>query len=713
MTTLAVSQVIEPLTDPDFVLERDGAKKMVHALLPVFTRLLTAKPRTKSIKDEASKLGWKFATLRERFYKWRNGGCDWRLLIDRAKFPEPDRCTFPPAFETFVTNIYESHQRDRTAKTAYRILMARLTEWEKSPFAADLAIPGYVTPPRRSPYTHHPIGWSYRNICRLLERTSNAYQRTVRRQGTKAASEFLPSIRTSRVGLAFGQIFFFDDSQHDVYVNLTGRNRAAMRPLSFNCLEALSGSLCLLGLKPEMEEIDPITKRPKKRVLDQLDFFWFVMLQLTTVGYNAREGSLLVWEHGTANVDKAAGFDENIQRVTGGKVFVDRSGKFGRPEFKAMLFEGKPSGNFRFKAPIESFFQNVRNYSAALPAPTGLNPDRAPDESHGLLLRNKAIQALIDKLDAPTFLRLKRHILEWEDYARICRAIHDIIDRRDDHDLQGYRKLGFTKQSYRLSLDSPHWMSEREYQLIPAEQRAALDHITAQPGYYRSDLLSPYEVRRAHERTLTRLPRATIALLAPPRAWRAVTVSKSLEIEIVDQWIDSEPLIYIAKVTPPKGSGTITLERGRTYNVLLNPFDPSLLDVAEMDGTFLGTAKRLHIPCRLDIEAIVEQLGAAKTIRADQSVEVHSRMRTEAEKRVEDYHFNKRLLVGQAASPEEKAQARADDRQRSRAVRFGEVAGEALPVSAPDQPAGEAEEWPAADFTPAKSNPNTNTPETW
>jgi hypothetical protein len=226
-------------------------------------------------------------------------------------------------------------------------------------------------------------------------------------------------------------------------------------------------------------------------------------------------------------------------------------------------------------------------------------------------------------------------------------------------------------------------MGEAEYRKIPAEQRAALDHITAQPGYFRSELLSPHEVFAAHRHQLTRLPVSTIPLLAPPRAWEPVTVSKSLEIVINDQWIDSEPLIYLAKVAPTKGSGTITLERGRTYKRLLNPFDPSVLYLAEMDGTFIGTAARLHIPCKLDYEAIVEQLGAINTIRADESVEVHSRMRSEAAHRVETYHFNKRL-AGQNREQTREAADLADRAEAALAVRNSLPTTEPRPKHAHD-----------------------------
>ena len=650
MTTLSLT---DPQSDPEFSLECTAAREAVLTWWNHFMEIVDAKPRTKAINAKARAVGIPEGTFRNNFYSFLKSGCDWRHLIDRARFPEPGNASLPPAFRTWFVALYEGHQRDRTGKQAYRALMARLAAWELSPFDPELVIPGYDTPPPRSPYTHHPKGWSVRSLYLVLQRESSVYARSLRRQGPKAASVYLPKVHTSREGLAFGQIFYHDDSQHDVYVNLTGRNSKAMRPLSFNSLEALSGSLCLLGLKPQLENANG----DGRSELTQLDFFWHLMWHLTTVGYNASAGTVHVMEHGTTNIDKAANFDEQIRRVTGGKVIVDRSGKFGPPSFKEMLFEGQSSGNFRFKAPIESFFQNVRNYSAMLPGPTGLSREKAPEENSGMLLRNDGIQRLIEKFDQQTFLRFTRPVLEWEDYTRLCRALHQIIDQRTDHQLQGWHKLGFTKQSYRLSLDSP-WIGEREYQMIPAAQRAAFDHIVRNPGYFKTELLSPAEVFQRQRHQLTCLPLSMVPVLAPERAWSTLTVSKSLEIELHDQQIDSEPLRYIAKLRPVKGVGTITLERGTSYKYLLNPLDATHLYVADKQGSFLGTAERLIEPCKLNYEAIVSQLGGINTIRADENVPVHARMRSEASQRVEDYHHNKMLKSGAPVTSEDRARVR-------------------------------------------------------
>ena len=101
--------------------------------------------------------------------------------------------TIAAAFVTFVKNLFEEHQRDQTFEQTYRILNALLAAWERDPVNAK-PIPGYARPPKRGPITRMPAGWSRSSLRKLL---GNKYERTLRKQGPKAASELLPSIRTS------------------------------------------------------------------------------------------------------------------------------------------------------------------------------------------------------------------------------------------------------------------------------------------------------------------------------------------------------------------------------------------------------------------------------------------------------------------------------------------------------------------------------------
>jgi hypothetical protein len=77
--------------------------------------------------------------------------------------------------------------------------------------------------------------------------------------------------------------------------------------------------------------------------------------------------------------------------------------------------------------------------------------------------------------------------------------------------------------------------------------------------------------------------------------------------------------------------------------------------------------------CKLDQQAILRQLGEIKHVKAAESVEMHARMQTEAEKRVAARAFNKNLIERGATTPEEKLALRKQDRTQQSAARFGEI----------------------------------------
>jgi hypothetical protein len=662
-----------PLADPDFALEYAESRAHIIRWWDIVTEIEKA-PRTgRAIHAAAFLHGVPFRTMRNTYYAWLSGNAkntrlarrDWRALADRRKYPDPKEANLPPAFVSWVKDVAERHQRDTSFAQAYRAIMAALALWERDPFNPDAKIPGYDGPPVRNAFTGHPEGWSEGNLQKRCK--SNAYEKAVRRQGPKAASKFLPSVRTTRGPdadgrcLEFGEIMFFDDEEEDLRVNLTGVNAEATRPQTFNALEALSGNLFETGEKPQIWEGGIL------RGLNQLDFFWFVMLVLTKHGYNATSGTTLIWELGLSTVDKRdprttpQHFNNLISKVTNGKVTVDTSGRFGAPAFKEMIFGGQPSGNFKFKSPIESWFNLLRNYQGALPAPTGRNRDMAPEEAYGLVAENTRLLKLIDQIPVETFLRLKRPALEWEDYRNYRRLVINAINSRRKHKLEGWKKLGFTGARYRLGHDKP-WIDEHDYQLIPAADRALYDQIVARRGNNEIFQLSPLEVFLMRKRQLTKLPMWIIPMVAPPRAWEPVKVTQSLEIIINDQWLDSEPLYFIAKVTTTKGL-EVHLKRGETYKRLLNIFDPSKLWIADSKGSYIGLAARVETGSKLNQEAILRQLGEIHHVKAAEDAELHARMQSEAAKRVAARKFNRDLRDGKPVTMADRMQAIEDGKR--------------------------------------------------
>jgi len=655
------SAVVHPLQDPAFASEHQECKTQVLARWRMCEEIAAAPKTVHAIRRVAAREGMSFSRLKTLYYTWDENGRDWNRLANRSKYPLP-KLTGPqsPLFIAWWKNLYEEHQRDRTAARAYDVFKALLSAWENDPHNPALAIPGLGDfPPKRNAHTGMPDGFSLDNLRHHLP---NKMERTMRRQGPKAASQFLPSVYTSRVGLEFGSVYLFDDQVYDEYINLLGvNNHKTLRPLGFDALELLSGSNFESGLKPQVWN-----EQTQKRVdLDSLDFFWFVMTVLVKHGYRADIGTHLVFEHGTANVDKTARFEELLSQFTGGKIIVDRSGLFNKPAFKEMLYGPQSTGNFRFKAALEGSFGYLRNYHSALPAQTGRNPDSAPEESYGLILQNDRLSKMIKSQPIDVLLRLQRPVKQWEDWTRIARAIKQIIDTNPEHTLEGFAELGFTRTRYRLSLDSQLWIGEREYALIPAEQRVVLDHIVRQPGYHQIEPLPRGEVFANHRHLLTKLPMHAVPVLAPDRAWRDTKLGDNLEFALWDNLMGSEPMRYLGKVRTAQGHEVI-LKRGTVYKCLLNFFDPDTIWIAESEGTrkgaFIGVANRIQAGTKLDHASILTQLGEIGHIRSVESKEVFVRMEGEAEARQRMKAHNDALLAGKLLTDEERATERENSR---------------------------------------------------
>jgi hypothetical protein len=643
------------LADPDFALEEPGARAQVDRWWPLLAGIEAAPNKEAARFAVCRQASEKEGNVRKLYYAWMKSGRDWRELIDRREYPDPRAAVLPPLFEQHIRKVYDAQKgRDLTGAQTRRKLMEQLAAWERDPLNTALAIPGYSEPPRRNSFLGYPDGWSKWSINRRLP---NKYQRALRKQGPKMASQFLPSVHTTRTALQIGQVIYFDDQDHDNYVNVTGINQKTLRPQSFNAIEALTGFAFEPGLKPQIWD----AKEGKVRKLDQLDFFWYVMMILTRYGYNAECKTCLIFEHGTANVDKREQskwedhFDVMIRKVTGDNVWVDRSGIFSAPAFRELLFEGKPTGNFRFKALIESWFNLLRNYSAGLPAPTGRNRDRAPEESYGLVMANEKMLKLIDTLPRERFLALQREVLEWEDYARAHLHIVRAVNRRDDHAMEGWHKLGFTGQRYRLGIDQP-WIDEKQWLLIPGETREVYRHIVTQPGYFDSYKLSPEQAYESLSHKLTKLPMWQIPLLAPPRAWEPVTVRPNLEMHVRRELIDPDPLRFYARVRTPHGH-EVHLERGRTYLRLLNIFDPSQLWIAEAEGSrkgaFIGVADAILASGKLDQEGILRQVGTVAHIRSIESKDAQIAAESEMSRRLAMREHNQNVLGGNTAADRE------------------------------------------------------------
>ena len=587
-----------------------------------------------------------------RYYKDRG----WQGLVDGRAAAGATRA-LPAVFQNYVRQLHLQNQRSTTGQEVHRQIVERWSTWRRTGDPA-FAIPGYDSPPAAE-RTGYPKGWSVDSIYRL--RPEQQALSTVR-QGAKAAADFLPSVLKTRCGIRFGQVVFFDDQDDDVKIVAPGTSMKSLRPQGFNCIDYLSG--CFLGHHIRLRWWD--TAAEQYRTLTQQEFTWFVIAHLQRYGYRSDDGTTLVFEHGTAtgynNQDLLTfsdhhSFDDALAAVSCGKIHVNRSGLFNSPAFAGMLFRPQSTGNFRFKAPLESMFNLVRNRMAALPGATGINRDMKPAEQYGQDHYIEALMKIHERLDEQHRQLLVYPLMTPQQFGTAAAAVYQAINSRTEHNLQGWEDCGFVAPQIRFTPDdrSP-WMSQDELAKLPDAARSAALALSEIPGHVRNLKLSPAHVAEHHAHELTKLPDHTIPLLIPRQWARRAVVKSDRTISISDQLLGPEPFQYVCRFETRDGAHV--LATGTELLCYLNPFNPDRLAICRPDGSFIGTLTRQTRASFLDQAAIVSQLEERAKLKADLDSAVRPHLAGLIGERQAMQRHNDRLASGKPVTPEEIHQAR-------------------------------------------------------
>lgn len=669
----------------------------VHAILAV--------PHGKKgqvVSKAAEELKVSIPTVHRFVKAYRKGG--WEALCDTRGATAQ---SLPPEFKDYVCELHLQCQRSTTGREVHRMLIERWRKWQRSGEEKH-AIPGYETPPPAGS-KGFPRGWSEDNILRFQP---DRYALTAVRQGAKSAAVFLPSILKTRVGMKFGQVFFFDDQQYDLKVVAPGTSQKAVRPLGFNCLEFLSG--CFMHHAIRLRWWDK--EHNKHRELTQQEFTWFVVAHLQKHGYRRDSlGTTLVFEHGTATgynnkqlstFGGCHSFDEALAAVSHGCIRVDRSGRFNQPIFAGMLFRPQSSGNPNFKAPLESMFNMVRNRMSALPGATGLNRDMKPAEQHGMDIYVRQLLKLWEELDERHRKTIIFPVPTAEQFGDAAEAVYQAINARTDHALEGWEKCGFVAPQLRFTPDErTPWMCQKEVAELPDDVRAMLLAKAETPGHVRPYRLTPADVARQFASELTKLPDHMIPLLIPMQWARTATVKEDRTISIKDQLLGPEAFQYTCRFEDRHG--VRTLNPGTKLLCYLNPYNTERLVICKEDGSFIGTLHQRTRAGWLDQDAILEQLKERAEMKADLDAPVRGHLEGLMDERAETKRHNDRLDARKPVLPEELAKARAESARNGVRTRKANEISAALGNAALD-PANllprEDEDELQESFTPA-ANP--------
>jgi hypothetical protein len=593
MSTLAT---IPPDDLPDFSRFPEECRREVQQLLRVMARLIACAGRGigAAIKSEACRLEMGAGTLRRIYDDFRKTG-DWRVLLDRRKFPEVESA-LPAAFLEFWKKRAEENQRK--SKPAYRLILRQWRAWR----AGDpkCAIPGYAECPPETGHGH-PAGWSYRNLLRYLPAKAEL---VAMRDGLGAAlGMHVGKVLTTRQGLWVGAQLQIDDVLRDFKVMVVGK-QAVGRIQELGVLDVYSGDRFAVHRRPQWMDADG-----RKDSLKEAEMRFLIAAVFRNNGYSPR-GTEIVAEHGTATVRPA--LQEFLARYSDGKITVRRSGMIGKEQVIAGYW-GSGGGNPRHKPHLESHHNLLHNEAASLPAATG-HDRREPEWLHGVTAITRDVLKSLATLPADRAELLIAPMCEYWQGVELLRFLDECIAWRTDHELEGWVKCGHVVTEYRIDVESDHWLTTRDLLALPGPQQNLLATAAlADSRYRRTRKLAPREVHLAGSRDLIRLPDHVIALLFCDQSLGVdLRVEKSLRpdgrFHLQHELAEVGEMEFLGVVQTPHGEELALKERA-AYGVVLNPFDAGQLWVYGPEGQYLGTAKRVERVCQLDTGSLQRALG--------------------------------------------------------------------------------------------------------
>jgi hypothetical protein len=573
-------------TDEDFDQLPASERRAILEHLEICRRVLTSPVMSQAIAREARLQGGKDGMSPERIKKralaFRKSGGDWRSLWNRRNTPSPDaRESLPFKFREFVAALRTRFQRQGGDAAAFR-LVKRI--WRQHLAEIDLEIngksikagtiinslPGYADWPEADAVTGEPRGWSDDNLDRRCR--PDEFTTAVLRRGRSAAAEFRPKVGTTREGLKYAQLYYFDDQQFDEHVNFLGVARKAMRPWGLDCLEALSACHVANLIKPNLYDD---VERVKQRIR-QVDMLWFAVHVLMHEGYRTDTGTILAGELGTAHLPETIA--RALQTATDGKVVFDGGGSDGAPPFAGM-FEGKGGGNPRHKSPLESIRNLLRNEMSALPGATGLDRNQSPEtnvpDKGGQFKYNTTLLKACEALPEEQRQRLRFPFMDYHHFAQLAIYFTNVIDRREDHDLKHWHRCGFVVEAWRClshatgAAQYSEWRAMESFLALPADQQAFYrEQFRQHPELTATRRLSPWQVRQMLRRdpNIRKLKPSVLPEIfgLEGQFSREVTVTSDNCIEIRDREIDPEPLVFHACVKS-RFDADEWLPRGMTF----------------------------------------------------------------------------------------------------------------------------------------------------
>jgi hypothetical protein len=592
--------------------------------------------------------GQPFKTVRNRYYAAKNHGLfglvDKRLAGPSWWMTTARRPLSPVSQSRGLQELWKKlcERNGRKSRPEYETLVRM---WkQRDPEIA--AIPEYSEFPG---WPALPCGWTYANLMRY---GPSDYELEAVRRGKARCALVAPGVFTTRKGLYVGSHYLFDDKWHDFFVNSFAEKRHG-RPLEVYSLDLFSACKRRWGVRVRTQDDEGNYKGVAGVMMR-----YVLAATLYLDGYSPR-GTTIVAEHGTANVREQIA--KALAEISGGLIKVSESGMQGDPAHIGQ-YPGLRRGNPRHKAALESNNNLEHNAFAALPGQTGRNVEERPEQLSGLLSHNADLLAAYSELSPDRAALLEFPLLELNQFMDLASEIYARIADRREHDLEGWIESGNILQAFswggQLLLETQ----------LNAQQRANL------PVLLESGMLSARPIKMTRREVwdrgsgeLVKLPGWGVCAILGDDLAREVNVRKNM-IEIEDIEIGPGVFRFETFIVDAMGNRDV-LRDGEKYQAFINPFAPDTLFVRDAKGRYVGECRRIHAPCRGDIEGVARAMGEAVKREAELLAPVRARHLQTAKDKLALHRANVAALDDSLPAPRRPSGVRAE-KHRNRAAQL-------------------------------------------
>lgn len=653
---------------PAFYALQDRNQERIKLLLQAFESIRKAPTLELGYDMAAAQLsglrGTSASRLRTLYAEWRKTH-DWRCLIDGALEWRPN-VAMPRDFTEHLNSLADNNPRSVAAalKSLRRDWITGksipgIGTWQEH---FQRAHPGRALPRLAPP---HPQGWTVRNLRRYID--TSKFRRTAATQGRIAATAHRQTVLGTREGLWVHSHLMWDDVWHDLFVNSFAEKQAG-RPLELFAHDYYSARKVRYGLRVRTEDDNGKAHGLTGKMMRMITAAVFYL-----DGYSPR-GTVNLAEHGTAAFSEA--MERTLSDATGGLITVERSGMLGKAAHLGQ-YNGRRTGNPRFKASLESSNNLLHNLEAHLPGQTGPDRQRRPEQLDGLLSYNDRLLAAYQQLPASKAALLEFPLLELGQYQSVLSEIYSFMESDHDHDLQGWIECGHIMQEMHLIGE---WRSQDEIMRLPSGQReTALAMLGAGALQTRPRKMSRREVWQRGAADLITIHGGTVCELLGDD-FAAERKVRAHQFIFEDAEVGPGEHRFEGIITDAEGAER-ALKDGETYKAFVNPFAADQLFVQDAKGRFLGTARRILRASRTDMDGLARAMGRAAHVESELLKPLAKRNAEQARKKLAMHRNNSGVIAS-----EETAKAKASRKASTALSRSLEIT--------PFAPASDAEpEW--------------------